>query len=59
MGICSKRRNKRKKQNKTKQAKTSVTELNKTEICNMIDKKFKVIIIKLLIGLEKKSGGTQ
>ena len=49
-GICSKGKKKIKlqpKQNKTKQNKTKKT-LKETEVNNLLDKEFKVIVIKVL-----------
>ena len=39
--------------------KTSEKELNETEICNIPDKEFKVIIIKILTWLDKTMKKTQ
>ena len=42
-----------------KQDKTRANDLSEMEISNMFDREFKVMIIKIHIGLDKKSGGNQ
>ena len=41
------------------QDKTTARDLSEMEISNMPDREFKVMLIKILTGLEKKGGGPQ
>ena len=67
--IKSKRRNRHRELDKIRkqgiisqvkvQDKIIASDLNKMEISNRSDREFKVMIIKIHIGLDKKSGGNQ